>query len=109
MKKAAPNESLISEEVIFELRISEKDFKQLFYIEFDELDILAAPEPSLGAMVCLESGQYLVLIYGKVTKTLTVLKPPDDEAEKVLAALFNEVPGLIQQEQNLVVENDKAQ
>ena len=94
MRRASPNESLIDETVILELPISEDIFKQLFPIDIDELDVLAAPEPSLGAMIQLEAGTYLVVIYGKITQSLTILKPPNDDTEAVLNALFNEVPQL---------------
>ena len=94
MRKASPDDSLIDEFVIFERPLSEEDLTQFFPIEFEDIDVLAAPEPSMGAMIRLESGHHLVIIYGKITHSLAVLKPPNENTGEVLQALFNEVPQL---------------
>lgn len=63
-------------------------------IKFDEIvDPLAVPEPSLGALVRLNNGDYIVLFYGRDSHQLIVEIPEaTKDSSAALAAFFSEVP-----------------
>jgi hypothetical protein len=74
-------------------KLSESELTRWFPIFFQEIsDPWAAPEPSKGALVRLDAGEYVVLDYGKDSNQLTVRIPLDLDASACLASLFREVP-----------------
>ena len=91
MRLALPDETIIEEFVILYANISEQEFNQFFPVTMAELPTLAEPEPSKGALIQLDSGYYLAVIYGIITKRLSVYKPPEIETQTVLEALLKEV------------------
>lgn len=73
-------------------RLSEAELGQWFPVRFDEItDPWAAPEPSLGVLVSLDAGEYVVLDYGKVSNQLIVRIPADLDATSFLASFFREI------------------
>jgi hypothetical protein len=74
-------------------KLSELELTEWFPISFQEIDDpWAAPEPSKGALVKLDAGEYVVLDYGKDSSQLTVRIPSGIDASECLASLFREVP-----------------
>jgi len=74
-------------------KLSEVELTRWFPVAFQEIsDPWAAPEPSKGALVKLDAGEYVVLDYGKDSKQLTVRIPSALDASACLASLFREVP-----------------
>ena len=67
MRRAKPDELTEDAKTIALLQLSERRFRELFPIEFSEVDPLAAAEPSIGSLVQLDSGPYAVVMYGKST------------------------------------------
>lgn len=86
----------LREDVIPILRaeISEEQLYQIFPIEFDELDPLCEPEPSVGALLRLESGDLVVVTYGRETGTLVLQIPESESVASTSTALFKEIPML---------------
>src|SRR4051794_29848361 len=73
--------------------LSESELKKWFPVVFQEIsDPWAAPEPSKGALIKLDAGEYVVLDYGNDSKQLTVRIPSAADAAACLASLFREVP-----------------
>lgn len=72
--------------------ISEADLDRLFPVQFVELDSLAAPEPSCGALLRLDTGSLVLVEYGKLTSTLTVSVPKRADVGDTLVDLLMEVP-----------------
>lgn len=74
-------------------KLSEAELTKWFPVSFQDVtDPWAAPEPSKGALVKLEDGEYLVLDYGRDSNQLTVRIPTALDASACLASLFREVP-----------------
>lgn len=74
-------------------RLSEAELLRWFPVSFQEVtDPWAAPEPSKGALVRLETGEYVVLDYGSDSNELTVRIPSQLDASSFLASFFREVP-----------------
>ena len=74
-------------------KLSEGELTEWFPISFQEInDPWAAPEPSKGALVKLDAGEYVVLDYGKDSSQLTVRIPFGLDPSECLASLFREVP-----------------
>jgi len=74
-------------------KLTENELAQWFPISFQETDDpWASPEPSKGALVKLDAGEYVVLDYGKDSSQLTVRIPSSIDASECLASLFREVP-----------------
>src|SRR3954453_10787361 len=67
MRRAKPDELNEDAKPIALLQLSEGRLRELFPVEFSEVDPLAAAEPSIGSLVQLDSGLYAVIMYGKVT------------------------------------------
>ena len=73
--------------------LTENELTEWFPISFQEIDDpWAAPEPSKGALVKLDAGEYIVLDYGKDSSQLTIRIPSGIDASECLASLFREVP-----------------
>ena len=75
MRRAKPDEMHDDAKPIALLKLSERRLRELFPVEFSEVDPLAAAEPSIGALVQLESGSYAVVMYGKITGQTEVSMP----------------------------------
>jgi hypothetical protein len=75
MRRAKPDELNKDAKTIALLQLSEKRLRELFPVEFSEVDPLAAAEPSIGSLVQLDSGPYAVVMYGKYTGQTEVSMP----------------------------------
>jgi hypothetical protein len=93
LRTAKPNELKENAFPVMTARLSEGELTKWFPISFQEIsDPWAAPEPSKGALVKLDAGEYVVLDYGKDSKQLTVRIPTAIDASACLASLLREVP-----------------
>ena len=93
MRRARPNELKEQAFPVMTARLSEAELGKWFPIPFDEInDPWAAPEPSLGALVSLEAGQYVALDYGRQSNQLIVRIPANLDASSFLASFFREIP-----------------
>jgi hypothetical protein len=87
----APAEALVADvRPSLIARISPDELKRLFPVPFVDLDPLAAPEPSRGALLRLQSGRMVVIEYGLVTSRLTVSVPASANIAETLIELLNE-------------------
>lgn len=93
MRRARPDELKERAFPVMTARLSEAELGQWFPVRFDEIDDpWAAPEPSLGVLVSLDAGEYVVLDYGKVSKQLIVRIPANLDATTFLVSFFREIP-----------------
>lgn len=92
MQRAKP-EDLREETVpILQARLSESELYQLIPVEFEELDPLSEPEPSIGTLLQLNSGDLVVVTYGRETRTLSLEIPESESIAGTSIALFEEIP-----------------
>ena len=91
MRVAKPEELKTEAEPALKVRLPEGELSKLFPVRMKNIDPLSEPEPSKGILLRLESGDYAVLIYGKVSETLTVLAVRPKLA-KTVDNLLKEVP-----------------
>jgi hypothetical protein len=70
MRRARPDELNEDAKPIALLQLSEDRLRELFPVEFSEVDPLAAAEPSIGSLVQFDSGFYAVVMYGNVLAKL---------------------------------------
>src|SRR5262245_24521382 len=91
MRYAQPNE--LTEDVVpvLQLRLSDQAFDTLFPVKTVNLAPLAAPEPSRGALIRLDSGSYVVVTYGQVTHRALVEVPGSADAPNVVQELLSEI------------------
>lgn len=93
MRRARPNELKEDAVPVMTARLSEAELGKWFPVPFDEInDPWAAPEPSLGALVSLDAGEYVVLDYGRESNQLIVRIPANLDATSFLASFFHEIP-----------------
>lgn len=93
MRRAQPHELKDQAFPIMTARMSEAELSEWFPVHFDEItDPWAAPEPSLGALVSLDAGEYVVLDYGRDSNQLIVRIPAKLDATAFLTSFFREVP-----------------
>jgi hypothetical protein len=93
MRRAKPDELTESAFPVLTARLSEAELGKWFPIAFDEVnDPWAAPEPSLGALVSLNAGEYVVLDYGRESNQLIVRIPANLDASSFLVSFFREIP-----------------
>lgn len=93
MRTANPNELKENAFPVMTAKLSEVELTRWFPISFQEItDPWAVPEPSKGALVRLDAGEYVVLDYGKDSNQLTIRIPSAIDASTCLASLFREVP-----------------
>src|SRR6185369_1770032 len=93
MRRAKPNELSENAFPVMTARLTEAELEEWFPIPFDEInDPWAAPEPSKGALVKLEAGEYVVLDYGRESNQLIVRIPTNLNASSFIASFFREVP-----------------
>jgi hypothetical protein len=93
VRAATPDELNENAFPVMTAKVTEGELTDWFPISFQEIDDpWAAPEPSKGALVKLDAGEYLVLDYGKDSSQLTIRIPAGIDASECLASLFREVP-----------------
>lgn len=93
MRRARPTELNEQAFPVITARLSEAELSEWFPVAFDEInDPWAAPEPSLGALVSLDAGEYVVLDYGRESNQLIVRIPANLNATTFLASFFREIP-----------------
>lgn len=72
-------------------RLPEVELRKRFPVQFLDIDTFAEAEPSMGALVQLESGGYVGLIYAKLSETLKILLPEGMDPKTGIDALLEEV------------------
>jgi hypothetical protein len=92
MRRAKPDELTTEAFAVLTVEVSEPEFKKLFPVDMEEIDPHAEPEPSVGALVQLQSGPYVVVIYGKESHTMKVLVPDGTDPIKGIEQVLAEVP-----------------
>jgi hypothetical protein len=92
MRRAKPDELNEDAKPIALLQLSEDRLRELFPVDFSEVDPLAAAEPSIGSLVQLDSGPYAVVMYGKSTGETEVSMPVSAPLARYWAAFLREVP-----------------
>jgi hypothetical protein len=93
VRAANPTELKENAFPVMTAKLSEHELKSWFPISFEDIsDSWAAPEPSIGALIQLDAGAYVVLDYGKDSMQLTARIPSNVNASACLASLFREVP-----------------
>jgi hypothetical protein len=97
MRRAKPDELNEDAKPIALLQLTEDRLRELFPVEFSQVDPLAAAEPSIGSLVQLDSGPYAVVMYGKSTGETEVSMPVSAPLARYWSAFLREVP-LIAQE-----------
>jgi hypothetical protein len=91
MRAAKPQELKTEAVPALKIQLPQEELSKLFPIKMKDIDPLSEPEPSKGILLRLQSGDYAVLIYGKLSETLTVLAAPTKLA-KTVDNLLKEVP-----------------
>jgi hypothetical protein len=94
MRQAKPHELKTRAVPAMTARISETELLKWVPVQFEEItDPWATPEPSKGALIKLDAGDYVVLYYGKISGQLIVEIPENtSDSSALLADFFNEVP-----------------
>ena len=93
MRAAGPDELNENAFPVMTAKLTEGELTEWFPVSFHDIDDpWAAPEPSKGALVKLDAGEYVVLDYGRDSSQLTVRIPSGIDASECLASLFREVP-----------------
>ena len=88
MRAAAATAMSSTPELELVVLLSPSELAKAVPVDLEPLDAFAEPEPSRGATVRLESGRYVVVIYGEVTKRLSVHAGRD--AEQAVADFVQE-------------------
>jgi hypothetical protein len=94
MRRAKPNELQTRVVPALTAQVTESELREWLPVRFDAIDDpLATPEPTLGALVQLRSGGYVVVYYGKESGQLQVEIPADtSDSSAAVEAFFREVP-----------------
>lgn len=92
MIRARPGELREDVEPVLQATLPEEEVRRLIPVRFSQLDPLAEPEPSLGALLRLESGMLAVAVYGRRTGTLSLRLPEASLSRKALETLLKEIP-----------------
>jgi hypothetical protein len=92
MKKARPADLTENAVPALVLVAGERRLRELFPVPFSRVDPLAEPEPSKGALIELDSGEHVVVMYGKFTKRVTISFAESADVPTTLAALLREAP-----------------
>ena len=93
MRTAKPDELKETAFPVMTARLSETELGEWFPVSFEDVtDPWAAPEPSKGALVKLDAGEYVVLDYGRESEQLIVRIPANLDPSSFLASFFREVP-----------------
>jgi hypothetical protein len=91
MRYAQPSELTEGVIPVLQLRLSDRQFAEMFPIRTVDLDPLASAEPSKAALVRLDSGSYLVVTYGEVSHRAVVEVPRSANPSNVVRELLSEV------------------
>jgi hypothetical protein len=95
MRSAKPEELKHAANPMLTARLSAAELAEWFPVAFEEIiDPWATPEPSKGALVRLDSDEYIVIYGGYDSSELTVETPSVTPDKHVLASLLHEVPQL---------------
>jgi hypothetical protein len=95
MRGARPEELKHAANPMLTARLSESELAEWFPVAFEEItDPWATPEPSKGALIRLDSDEYIVIYWGYDSSELTVETPNAIPDKRVLASLLREVPQL---------------
>jgi hypothetical protein len=95
MRSARPEELKHAANPMLTASLSESELAEWFPVAFEEItDPWATPEPSKGALVRLDSDEYIVIYWGHDSSELTVETPNVIPDKHVLASLLREVPQL---------------
>jgi len=93
MRAAKPDELKENALPVMTAQISESELLKWFPVTFQDItDPWATPEPSKGALIKLDAGEYVVVYWGHDSKELTVNISAATDASTVLASFFREVP-----------------
>jgi hypothetical protein len=92
MRRADPQELREDARPALLLTLSEDRLGELFPIPFTLVEPGVEPEPSKAALVHLESGDSIVVVYGMVTRRATVSFPASANVQDALDSLLREVP-----------------
>lgn len=92
MRTAPPQALTVDVRPAMTLRLSESELRTLFPVEFQDVDPLAAAEPSRATLIRLDSGKLAVVEFGIATSTLTVSVPVGANVDETLSDLFLEAP-----------------
>ncbi|HUR83181.1 MAG TPA: hypothetical protein VM733_20660 [Thermoanaerobaculia bacterium] len=92
MRRADPQELREDARPAVLLSLSEPRLRDLFPISFSAIEDGIEPEPSIGALVRLDSRQYLVVTYGTVTHRATLAFPLSANVHDAIEDLRREVP-----------------
>lgn len=92
MRRARPEELQTEATTVLEAHVSEAELARILPVQMVELDVWAEPEPSKGALIQLDNGQYVAVTYGKVTETVQVLLPEGSDLAAGIEAFLSEVP-----------------
>ncbi|MEA2164937.1 MAG: hypothetical protein QOK37_3064 [Thermoanaerobaculia bacterium] len=91
MRRARPEELNEDAKLIALLRLSKARFEELFPVVMSDTDPLSAAEPSIGGLVQLDSGPYVV-VYGKASGEAEVSLPVSAPMPRQWKAFLREVP-----------------
>ena len=93
MRAAKPDELRENAFPVMTARMTEAELERWFPVPFQEItDPWAVLEPTRGALIKLNAGEYGVLYWGRDTQELTVRIPASIEPSAFLASFFREVP-----------------
>lgn len=91
MRRAEPNELQENALPGLVLTLSHSRRQELFPVPFEPMDPFSEPEPSDGALVQLESGLHIVVVYGTVTHRTTLFFPVSADLNIALQRVFTEI------------------
>lgn len=92
MKKAAPSELATEAVAVLEAGLAYDDLERLIPVGLEPLDPLAEAEPSVGALLRLDTGLLTVAIYGLETETLSLKVPESEVTRRSVRDLLEEIP-----------------
>ncbi len=89
MRRAEPQELQVRAMPAMTAELTESELVEWVPVPWDDItDPLATPEPSKGALVQLNDGEYVVLYYGLDSRQLTVEIPETTEDSSALVSAF---------------------
>ncbi|ETX06495.1 hypothetical protein [Candidatus Entotheonella palauensis] len=92
MRKVRP-ETLSEDTVaVLQVQTSTDELERLVPVKMHPLDPLSEPEPSIGALIQLQSGDLIVATYGQETHTLLIEIPESKSIAKMIKIILNEIP-----------------
>lgn len=91
MRRAQPNELQEDAVPAMVLQTSKQRLRELFPVRFSAMDTFAEAEPSRGALLQLNDGPFVVVIYGTLSHRTTVSVPVSANVRKTIQSLVREV------------------